>query len=225
MIHHMIKPKACLFDLDGVLIDSEPLHGKAWTLTAKTFNFNLTGNQLKLLQGRTRVDCAKLLQDWIGKSINFKELIDIHQPISRKMLSEAKPMPGAKVLVEWCYQNRIPLALVTSSSNESMRNKIKPHPWIELIPTKIVGDHALLSKGKPSPDPYLLASQELNVDPKDCWVIEDSISGTQSANAAGCTVWVLNNEGEEIKNTTSSSRVKHIKHLVDLLKELKGFNQ
>ena len=51
-------PKALLFDLDGVLIDSEPLHGQAWKETAALLNLNLTYNQLKLLRGKRRIDCA-----------------------------------------------------------------------------------------------------------------------------------------------------------------------
>jgi len=57
-------PKAFLFDLDGVLIDSEPLHGKAWKETAALFDLNLTYSQLKLLRGRRRIDCANEIVDF-----------------------------------------------------------------------------------------------------------------------------------------------------------------
>ena len=54
-------PKAFFFDLDGVLIDSEPLHGQAWKETAALFDLNLTNNQLKRLRGKRRIDCANEL--------------------------------------------------------------------------------------------------------------------------------------------------------------------
>ena len=67
-------PKAFLFDLDGVLIDSEPLHGQAWKETAALFNLNLTYRQLKLLRGKRRIDCANELVELIPKTVDAKDL-------------------------------------------------------------------------------------------------------------------------------------------------------
>ena len=67
-------PKAFLFDLDGVLIDSEPLHGQAWKETAALFDLNLTYGQLKLLRGRRRIDCANELVKLIPKAVKVRRL-------------------------------------------------------------------------------------------------------------------------------------------------------
>ena len=79
-------PKAFLFDLDGVLIDSEPLHGQAWKETAALFDLNLTSSQLKLLRGKRRIDCANELVKLIPKAVNSKDLLKLHKPISRKLI-------------------------------------------------------------------------------------------------------------------------------------------
>ncbi len=61
----MFSPKACLFDLDGVLLDTEPLHGAAWAKTAATYGTHLTEKKLFFLRGRRRIDCAKQVLEWI----------------------------------------------------------------------------------------------------------------------------------------------------------------
>ena len=104
-------PKAFLFDLDGVLIDSEPLHGEAWKKTAAHFDVNLTYNQIKLLRGRRRIDCANELVKLIPKEIKTEDVLKIHKPISAGLMLTAKAMPGSENLIKRCYQNNIPMAL------------------------------------------------------------------------------------------------------------------
>ena len=116
-------PKAFLFDLDGVLIDSEPLHGQAWKETAALFDLNLTNEQLKLLRGKRRIDCANELVKLIPKTVKAKDLLSLHKPISRQLIVTAKAMQGGEGLVKRCHKNDIPMALVTSSSYESFKTK------------------------------------------------------------------------------------------------------
>jgi len=223
MNQHIKRPKACLFDLDGVLIDSEPLHGESWKKTAAFFNAELNQEQLKLLQGRRRVECAKQIIKWIGKPIELDNLLSIHQPISKKLLRKTKAMPGAEDLVKLCVKQQLPIALVTSSTENSVKNKSAPHPWIELIEKRVQGDDPSLSSGKPSPEPYLLAAKKLNLDPGECWALEDSISGSESAINAGCKVWILNNNfkiEESLLNDSFPKNIHHINKILNILKTL-----
>ena len=187
----MHLPKACLFDLDGVLLNTEHLHGQAWKEAASEFNINLTDQQLMLLRGRRRIDCINQIIHWSKRRVITEDFLKVHQPISRKLLLNASPMPGAKSLIEHCVSAEIPIALVTSSSSSSLDLKTASHLWIKNIKTKVLGDDLELNKGKPAPDPFLLAAKKLQVSPKECWALEDSESGSQSALAAGCQVWIL----------------------------------
>ena len=188
----MFRPEACLFDLDGLLLDTEPLHGKAWAQAAIKFGKALSQNQLNLLRGRRRHECAQQILTWIDKPVDLKDFLAVHEPISKQLLRQAKAMVGAEELIRWCSKNKLPIALVTSSTSNSVDFKSAPHSWLELIVTRVLGDDKTLLNGKPEPDPYLLAAQKLSVDPKSCWALEDSLSGTNSALRAGCQVWVLN---------------------------------
>ena len=212
-------PKAFLFDLDGVLIDSEPLHGKAWKETAALFNLNLTYRQLKLLRGRRRIDCANQLVELIPKTVKTEDVLKIHKPISSRLMLTAKAMPGSESLIKRCHQDNIPMALVTSSSSESLRIKTAHHKWMNLISIKVLGDDKLLSKGKPAPDPYLLAAEKLNVSPKECWAVEDSISGVSSALKAGCFVLCLKEKSDQ-KSEKEFPEEENILKKIDHLKEI-----
>ena len=217
-------PRAFLFDLDGVLIDSEPLHGQAWKETAALFDLNLTNKQLQLLRGRRRVDCANELVKLITKEVRIEDLLTLHKPISRKLILTAQAMPGGESLVKRCHENNIPMALVTSSSSESFKIKTAPHKWMNLFSVMVLGDDILLAKGKPAPDPYLLAAEKLNILPQDCWAVEDSISGVSSALDAGCFVFYLKEKSDELpkkevfNNPINLKQITHLKEIEQILK-------
>ncbi len=220
-------PKALLFDLDGVLIDSEPLHGQAWKETAALFDLNLTDDQLKLLRGKRRIDCANELVTLIPKAVKAKDLLNLHTPISRKLILTAKAMQGGESLVKMCHKNNIPMALVTSSSFESFQIKTALHKWINLFSVIVLGDDKLLTKGKPAPDPYILAAEKLNISPQKCWAVEDSISGVTSAINAGCYVLCLRektnllNKKEFYEQSKNFMKIDYLKEIEQLLNNFK----
>ena len=119
------------------------------------------------------------------------ELLNTHLPFQRDLIKTCKAIENSEKLVRWLNAKSFPTALVTSSSSKSVEYKISFHPWIDLIPLKILGDDPLIKHGKPSPDPFLLASKLLGVEPEYCWAIEDSESGIKSALAAKCKVWAF----------------------------------
>jgi len=201
----MFKPQAIFFDLDGLLLDTEPLHGQAWAKTAEILGSKLTTSQLILLRGQRRVECAKQLGIWLDQPVGVERILEVHQPISKKIVGNSQAMPGAEHLVSWCFKHSLPMALVSSSASESVAFKCSNHPWIDLMKTKVLGDDILLKAGKPSPYPFLLAAKKLKVDPKKCWVFEDSLAGEKSALDAGCQVLILveKNSSKAIKIDSS----------------------
>ena len=218
-------PKALLFDLDGVLIDSAPLHGKAWKETGAIFALNLTYDQLKLLKGKRIIDCANELVKLIPKAVEVQHLLNIHKPISRQLILKAKVMEGGENLVKRCHKDNIPMALVTSSSYESFQTKTSSHKWMSLFSVIVLGDDELLAKGKPAPDPYLLAAEKLNIAPQECWAVEDSISGVSSALKAGCFVLFLKEKSfgstkkEFFEQDSNLKKIKHLKEIEQMLSE------
>lgn len=195
----MIRPAACLFDLDGLLLDTEPLHALAWRQAAARFGQHLSNEQLLLLRGRRRADCALQVLEWIAASgrtdLSSDDLLAVRQPIAEALMARAMPMPGAMDLLERCRARGIPMALVTSSTASSSAVKCAPHPWLQSIQVRIHGDDPDLAAGKPAPDAFVLAATRLGVPARQCWAFEDSPAGARAALAAGCAVHVLVPEG------------------------------
>jgi HAD superfamily hydrolase (TIGR01509 family) len=195
-------PAACLFDLDGLLLDTEPLQARAWFESALHFGCELSAQQLLSLRGQRRLDCAALVCGWItaagANSPGCDALLAVRQPLADALVPTAAAMDGAAELVQACRDRQIPMALVTSSSQEAVRRKAAAHQWLELIQERVYGDDPALAAGKPAPDPFLLAAERLGTKPCECWAFEDSAAGIQAAVAAGCQVYALlpNSEGE-----------------------------
>jgi pseudouridine-5'-monophosphatase len=191
----MSLPAACLFDLDGLLLDTEPLHARAWREAAAQFGISLSQADLLRLRGRRRLDCAALVRQWIaqrtGGAPTDDALLAVQQPVARRLLPGAPPVEGARALVERCGELGVPMAMVTSSTRDAVALKCAPHGWLEVITLRVMGDDPELRAGKPAPDPYLLAARRLGVPAAACWAFEDSLAGSQSAWAAGCLVHVL----------------------------------
>lgn len=193
------RPAACLFDLDGLLLDTEPLQARAWRQAAARFGQRLSDEQLVLLRGRRRSDCARQVLQWIeatGRSdLCCDDLLAVRQPIAEALMTQARAMAGARDLLERCRALGIPMGLVTSSSRASTALKSAPHPWLRAIDVRIHGDDPELLAGKPAPDGFLLAARRLDVPIRQCWAFEDSPAGARAALRAGCRVHVLLPEG------------------------------
>ena len=222
-------PEAILFDLDGVLLDTEPLLADAWSETAKECNHYLSKDELLELKGRRRRDCAKKVFKWINKENSIDELLLIQKSKVDKLIPKAKPFKGAIDLIKFCINIKLPIALVTSSSSESFKIKRSLNPWLNLFEIKILGDDKYISAGKPSPDPYLRALKMLDVDPIKTWVIEDSYAGSVSGLKAECYLLFFSkdiNILNKLINEFTQDKIQKINELSEIiyyLKLYKGF--
>ena len=214
----MPRPAACLFDLDGLLLDTEPCHGEAWRQAVLPFGLSLGDSQLLQLRGRRRVDCVAQVQCWLGEvghpAPSAEALLRLQQPIAKRLLPYAPAMPGARWLVEHCLELEVPVAMVTSSSKASMDLKVASHGWLKRVPLHILGDDPALLSGKPAPDPFLLACKRLGVSAERCWAFEDSPAGAVSAVAAGCQVYVL--APERVVRSAYPAQVRWLKSLMEV---------
>ena len=222
-------PEAILFDLDGVLLDTEPLLANAWSETAREYNHSLSIDKLLELKGRRRIDCAKKVLKWIKKESSLEELLIIQKLKVDKVLTKAKPFKGAIELINFCINTNLPIALVTSSSSESFKIKSSVNPWLNLFKTKILGDDKFVTDGKPSPEPYLRALKLLDVDPRKSWVIEDSYAGSISGLKAECNLMFFSKDNEILNklinefNQEKIQKVNELSEIIYYLKLYKGF--
>jgi HAD superfamily hydrolase (TIGR01509 family) len=183
---------AVLFDMDGLLVDSEPL----WTIAEIELATSLGGEfgtDLKAAIVGTRLDVAvPTILDWYDVDPTPAAIADAMQFLLDRMVelyhSDLPLMPGALEIIDGVRALGVPTALV-SSSYRVLVNAALDEIGRERFDMTLAGDE--VSDGKPSPVPYLDACKLLGAAPTRCVIVEDAMSGVTSGEAAGATVVVV----------------------------------
>lgn len=180
-------PKAFVFDMDGVIIDSEPLWRRAMV---KVFNIGgLPVNEIDCAQ-TTGMRIDEVIKIWNKKHPFTDNELKVQQHIEEELCelirTEGKAMPGFMKMLALLQKENKKIGLATSSSKnlvECVLTTLGVKPFFHH--TQSAED---LLYGKPHPEVFLLSAQALNVHPRECVVIEDSVNGIISAKAAGMKV-------------------------------------
>ena len=186
--------KAVIFDLDGVIIDSNPEIEKFWHHWARKTNRQLTREHItEHIHGRKGVETlAALFSD---VSDETKEAI-IKDAINFDSQMDPSPIGGIYHFIQQLHALKIPLGLVTSSHNKRAQLMLEKQNLNACFDAHITAED--VTKGKPDPQPYLAIAEKLQQQPAYCLVFEDAISGVLSAKAAGMEVIGINlEEGAE----------------------------
>lgn len=177
--------KAVIFDMDGVLIDSEPLHFKVDKMVLDKLKINESEYYLDRFVGYTNYEMWKIIKSEHSIEKSIDELIDLQMTTKLKYLeeSEYKPIDGIKELLEELKRNKIPIGIASSSPRIFIEAVINKIGIAEYFDNWISGEE--VEKSKPEPDVFLKAAELLGAKPVECVVIEDSRSGTIAAKRAG----------------------------------------
>lgn len=170
-----------LFDLDGVLIDSEREYTRIWDAIDDVFPTGVAGFSIKI-KGMT---LPEILNTYFKDERIHGAVTDMLNSLEQQM--RYPWLPGAKELLETLRAEGYPRALVTSSNGMKMRHLREEVPELEnYFDTIVTADK--ISKSKPDPEGYLLGASTLGVDPRRCVVFEDSAQGVKAGEAAGAYV-------------------------------------
>ncbi len=177
--------KACLFDLDGVLVDTAIYHFQAWKNLGKQFGYELTEEQNEQLKGVSRVESLNKILDWANYSATQEQksawLIEKNEDYLR-LISNMNPseiLPGVLDFLQQIKDLGYKIALGSASKNaEIILEKTGLMPWFDLI---IDGNK--VSKSKPDPEVFLKGAEGLGLSPETCIVFEDAQAGVEAAKA------------------------------------------
>lgn len=184
----MTSYAAVLWDLDGTIVDTEPLwmaaehdlaasHGKIWT---EEDALQLVGNSL--------ITSGEYIRDKLEIDVSAEQVVEyLVERLAAALREHIDWRPGARELISALDEAGVPQALVTMSYTAIAE------PVAASLPFGAVVTGDAVARPKPFPDPYLLAAEKLGVDAAECLAIEDSRTGAASANAAGCDVLVVPN--------------------------------
>jgi beta-phosphoglucomutase len=175
--------KACIFDLDGVIVDTAVYHYKAWKRLANELGFDLTEEQNENLKGVSRMHSLDLILQWGGVTKTDAEKEEL---ATRKnnwyvdMITKMTPdeiLPGAKEFLQACIDAGLKTALGSASKNSmTILEKTGIAHFFN-----VVIDGNKVSKPKPDPEVFLKGAEELGIPPAHCVVFEDAIAGIEAA--------------------------------------------
>lgn len=181
----MGKIKAIIFDMDGVIIDSEPLHFMSDKMTMKDFGFKITDEELNKYVGVANPVMWSELREKYNIPASVEELM-FKQMYYKKALfgdSGLRCIEGIESLLESLKDSNIKIGLASSSPREFIELILNNLGIIEYFEITVSGEE--VEKSKPAPDIFLKAAELLKVHPSACVVIEDSGNGVRAAKEAG----------------------------------------
>ncbi|MEO0414208.1 MAG: HAD family phosphatase [Verrucomicrobiota bacterium] len=183
--------EAVIFDMDGLLIDTEKHARRAWRQAADAMSLNITDDQLANLVGRHVEDCLDILGEALNldlRELHFLERVDdIYYSNFMRYGIDVKA--GVTELLDALTQANTPLAVATSSEREVAPRKLRLAGIEHYFPLIVSGCE--VPKSKPAPDIFLLTAQRLGIEPAKCLVLEDSYTGVRGAKAAGMSVFMI----------------------------------
>lgn len=178
--------KALLFDMDGLMIDSERLYFQTEREIAHKFNKNVGDKTLWKMMGRTPLESLDIFVRETGIPLSAEEALEMRNQIMRQRLKkDLKPMPGLFSILNTFY-GKLKMTVCTSAQKEFLEMVVNQLGIGEKFNVLQASDN--LRKGKPNPEIYLKCCRRLKLPPQECLVLEDSSNGALAGKRAGCYV-------------------------------------
>lgn len=179
------KFKAVLFDMDGVLLDTEKVCKVTWTLAAEEYRIKNIDEAFYKCVGMNRTDTERTLAHYLDGKVDaetFRERTsELFYDVEKKQGLDLKPFV-VKCLTE-LKTSGFRISVASSTRGESVRRQLKNAGIIDFFETLTTGE--LVQHSKPAPDIYLKAAESLSLKPEECVAVEDSPNGVRAAVAAG----------------------------------------
>lgn len=178
--------KGILFDMDGVVLDTEKLYTRFWQEAAQYYGYPMTREQALGMRSLSTAFGVRQIKSYFGEDTDYEMVRNKRIELMSAYIDSngVELKPGICELLKYLHENGYKTAIATSSPLDRTKQYLSQVGLVEAF-DELVSGH-MVEKGKPEPDIYLYAAEKLNLKPEECLVIEDSPTGIRAAYAAGC---------------------------------------
>jgi pseudouridine-5'-monophosphatase len=186
------RSRFAIFDLDGVLLDTEPLYTNATAHVAARFGKVYDWSVKRDCIGRGTLEAARIIVDALALPLSPEALVVERDRVLTDLVARSPAIAGAESFTRALAERGVPLAIATSTEAPLFAIKAaRHHDWLSIFRAAVCGDDPRVARSKPAPDIFLAAAQDLGAPPAECLVFEDSPFGVEAARAAGMQVIAL----------------------------------
>lgn len=216
--------RAVLFDMDGTLIDTEKYYRIFWPRAMAEFGYHMTDEQVLSMRSLGRPFAPAQLKAWFGEDLDYYAIRARRTEMMEECLDREgiSLKAGAVEILEYLRRAGIPAAVATATPPERTEKYLQLTGIREYF-TKIISA-TQVKEGKPSPDIYLFACEEMGAAPGECMAVEDSPNGVLSAYRAGCKVVMIpdQTQPEEELRKLLYGCVPSLDQLAELIGRMEG---
>ena len=207
--------KGVLFDMDGVILDTEKLYTRFWKEAAQSLGFPMTHEMALGMRSLSRELGERQLKEYLGEEVDYQKVRDTRIKMMTAFIQEngVELKPGIQELLDFLKEKGIKTSIATSSPLDRTKEYLSKVGLVEAF-DELVSGH-MVPHGKPAPDIYLYAAAKLGLKPEECLVIEDSPTGLLAGMRAGAVPIMIPDQDQPTDETKA-----RIYAVADSLKEI-----
>lgn len=179
-----MKCKGAIFDMDGLLFDTEKIYQQTWNEIAEEKGIHLPKEFVQAISGTNGRTMCRVIESYYGVSDGRQIQSDCMERMKKKLDMHVPKKVGVDEILQFFKENNVHLAVASSSAKSQIENNLEI-ARIKFYFEKIVSGTEV-EEGKPEPDIFLLAAEKIGCKPEECYVFEDSSNGIQAGYRAGC---------------------------------------